>query len=655
MSLAVESPFGIESTDEKLSDISEEDFQVDIIDEDTLQLENLIQGNGLSYSWIIQNYRNGKTITADDFINLEENYLIEFTYEDIEMITFQAIVEYDGMKYTSNEFAIDSDGAVYRVSEEITASAETVDLITRDVSDIVSLAYIGFLVMLVLLYYIVPKRIQWMVLLGASIIFYTLSGVHYIIFILVSSWVIYWMARKISARRLISDPIIKAEKNLKARKQLKAELQKANRELLIMALIGSLGVLAVIKYSAFLVSNINLLTNWSIPMVSLLMPLGLSFYTFMLIAYVVDVYRGKYVAEESFSRFFLYISFFPHVSQGPIARYDEVGPQLREQRSFDIDNLCFAAQRILWGFFVKLVLADRLAILVSAVYDNYETQSWAMLIIGSLAYSIQIYADFYSSMEIAIGSAQLFGIKLGENFLRPYFATNMPDFWRRWHVSLGTWFKDYVFYPISISKRVMKLSVDIRKKWGSNAARILAATPPIMGVWILTGLWHGSSWKFVAWGLFHGLLILMSTAFSQNVQNVLTRIGVRTESHDYKILQMVKVFLLCTIGRVFFRADSIAVAFSIFKNTLTLANPSDALIDFTSVALDAMDYKIIVLSILLLLIVSCIQEKIGSVRELLSQSNVWIRWTIWILLILSVMVFGIYGVGTTPIFIYDSF
>lgn len=652
--LSVESPFGIMDTKDQLSNMAEEDFQLTVVDEETLQLENLISGSGLSYSWIIQNYRNGKTVTESGFLTLEENQVITFSYEDLEQVTFQAIVEYDGLEYTSNLFGVTSDGVIECISDDV-ASLATVDNITRDISDIVSLAYITFLLVLVCLYYLSPKKYQWWVLLGGSILFYTLSGIHYIIFILGSAFVTFIMAKKIYAKRMAVEQLIQAEQDRKMKKQLKTDLQKANRDILIMGLIASVGVLAVIKYSGFVILNVNRVCQVSIPMVSLLMPLGLSFYTFMLVAYIVDVHRGKYEAESNFGRFFLFISFFPHVSQGPIARYDEVAPQLREHRSFDIDNFCLSAQRILWGFFIKLVLADRLAVLVDAVYDSYETQSFMMLAIASVVYSIQIYADFYSSMEIAIGSAQLFGIRLSENFLRPYFSTNMPEFWRRWHVTLGTWFKDYVFYPVSISKKVMKLSVDTRKKFGPNTARIVAAIPPIMGVWMLTGLWHGSSWKFVAWGMFHGMLILLSTAFSQNVQNGLKKIGIKTEALDYKLLQMVKVFVLCTIGRVFFRADSLRAALKILWSMATLSNPSEEIFNFTEINLDTFDYKIIVISILILLIVSIIQEKRGSVRELIASMNIWVRWVIWLALILAIVLVGIYGVGTTPVFIYESF
>lgn len=654
---AGDAPYGSLSIQDRVSNISVEDIEVTIVDEDTLRIENLIKDDKLYYCWIVKNYADGLGLSSGDMGEpMKGNDAIEITYELLDRIEFQAITVYDGYEYESNTFGIAEDGSVVLIDEETSTVASSAG-ITRDISDIVSLAYLCFLVAVVFLYYIVPKKQQWLVLLGASTVFYLLSGIQYIIFIIVSAWITFAVSKKMSARKQVVDIAMEEAQSSKEKKALKVQLQKANKSLLSIAFIGTLGIMAIIKYTDFAIYNINTVLHTDLELIGFIMPLGLSFYTFMLIAYLMDIYRGKYLAEQNFARFFLFASFFPHVSQGPLARYNEVAPQFREYHRFDYDNFCRGAQRILWGFFVKLVLADRIAILVNGVYDRYETQSWVMLLLASLAYSIQVYADFYSSMEIAIGTAQLFGIKLPENFLRPYFSRTMPEFWRRWHVTLGTWFKDYVFYPVSISKTLMKFSVKVRKKFGPNVARVIAAIPPIMAVWVLTGLWHGASWKFVAWGLFHGLLILLSTAFSQNVQNLITNIGVNTQANYYKVLQMLKVFILCTIGRVFFRASSIQAAFTIFWKMVTFSIGTDVngLADFTAISLDIEDYIVLPIAIILLLTVSILQEKKGSVRELVAKWNVALRWLIWILLLLTTILFGIYGSGTSPIFIYEAF
>ncbi len=528
--------------------------------------------------------------------------------------------------------------------------------VTQVVTDPLTFAYLGFLVVLVLIYYILPKKAQGKVILVGSLIFYLMSGVQYLVFILGSSLITFIVARKISDRLEVTNEKISQTSGVKAKKALRVEAQNSNRSILALAIIGTLGVMIVIKYTYFFMENINNLLNINLPLVSLLMPLGLSFYSFMLIAYLMDVYRGKYIAEKKFSRFLQFSTFFPHVSQGPISRYDELSAtQFSKEQSFSYENFCHGAQRILWGFFIKLVLANRLSFFVNGVYDNYETQSWLMLILAALAFSIQIYADFYSSMEIAIGSAQLFGIKLAENFMRPYFSKSMPEFWRRWHITLGTWFKDYVFYPIAISKTLMKFSRWSREKFGANTSKVLAAIPPIMGVWALTGLWHGAAWNFVFWGIYHGILIVLSTIFAEHVAKGLIGIGIRIESKGYKVIQMLKVFILCTIGRVFFVSDSLPEAFQIFGNIFTLQNSGKNLINTENIQLAPVEYGIIIFAIITLFIVSTIQETKGSVRVQVDKLNIVIRWAIWIFLIFGTILLGVYGDGAPGEFIYEEF
>ncbi len=528
--------------------------------------------------------------------------------------------------------------------------------VTQVVTDPLTFAYLGFLGIVVFLYYILPKKAQSKVILIGSLVFYLMSGVQYLVFIIGSTLITFLVARKMSDRIESINEEISQAKGVKAKKALRAEMNNGNKSILALAIIGTLGVMVVIKYTYFIMENINALLNTSLPLVSLLMPLGLSFYTFMLIAYLMDVYRGKYVAEKKFSRFLQFSTFFPHVSQGPISRYDELSAeQFSKSYSFSYESFCHGMQRILWGFFMKLVLADRLSFFVNGVYDQYESQSWLMLVLAALAFSIQIYVDFYSSMEIAIGSAQLFGIKLAENFMRPYFSKSMPEFWRRWHITLGTWFKDYVFYPIAISKNLMKFSRWSRDKFGATTSKILAAIPPIMGVWALTGLWHGAAWNFVCWGVYHGILIVLSTIFAEHVAKGLTRVGIRIESKGHKVVQMIKVFILCTIGRVFFVSDSLTEAFQIFGNIFTLQNSEKGIINLENIQLLTVDYWIIIFAIIILFTVSTIQEIKGSVRVQVDRLNLGLRWAIWIFLIFATIVFGIYGDGAPGEFIYEEF
>ncbi len=651
---AGKTPFFMREQVRSMEDMSLQDIQITVIDDSTVRLENLIKGRGITYSWLISNTINGTKVHNDEMLAEAENDVIDISYEKLSDISFQAIIEYDGIQYKSKTFTVQNNGELNVFDENTAANTVITQSMGRGVEDIVSLAFSLFLLVTVLLYYIAPKQYQWVVLLLASIFFYILSGVQYLVFIVFSSLVAFLCARKMASAYIKQEKKFKHIKDAKLIKAYKKQMQKQNKLWLITAFFGTLSVMLIIKYTAFVAESVNVWLNLNIPLISFVMPLGLSFYTFVLLAYLIDVYRGKYLSENNFLKFFLFVSFFPHVSQGPISRFDDLSVQFRKKHVFSFENLCYAAQRILWGFFVKLVIADRLGLLVNGVYNNYEGQSRQMLILATIAYSVQIYADFYSSMEIAIGSAQLFGIKLSENFMRPYFSTTMPEFWRRWHITLGTWFRDYIFYPISVSKTLMKFNVWARKKWGTHASRVLASAPPIMIVWLLTGLWHGASWNFVAWGLFHGCLILLSTAFSSPYQKSLEKLGVPTKSFGYKLLQMSKVFLLCSIGRVFFRAESITAAFGIFKNIASLPS-QNALIDDLAIYYSWVDAMVLFAGLLMFLAVGIMQERAYSVRLNISKLNILLRWSIWIVLIMGTVLFGIYGPGTSPVFLYEDF
>lgn len=650
--LSNNSPFFQISLKDRVSNITQSDINVTIINETELEIENLIKSNDLQYSWVVTNKIRGKNISGSDFLPTKENRVISFSYEDLSTITFKPVVKYNNTTYTGQTFIINEDGSFYQDLESEKTAPVYQSNGTRSVTQYVSIMYLLFLIIVATIFYIAPKKYKSIVLLFASLYFYYLSGIQYLVIVLFTAICTYFITNCMNKNNQKTNLLIEQSETPKEKRILKKESKDKNRQTLFIGIIASLGPMLIIKYADFSLTNINALAKTNIPMLNLIMPLGLSFYTFMIIGYIIDIYNNKYASEQNFGKFLLFMIFFPHVAQGPISRFDEFSTQLKNAVSFNYKNICFGAQRILWGFFIKLVLADRLAIIVNFVFDDVKNSSYMMLIIASLLYSIQIYADFYSSMEIAIGSAEVFGIKLPNNFLRPYFATTMPEFWRRWHVTLGTWFKDYVFFPISMSKSVMKLSFNSRKKFGPEISKIVSAIPPILGVWILTGLWHGSAWKFVAWGLFHGFLILLSTSFSDKYQAFLTKIGIKNTSWDYKLFQMIKVFVLCSIGRIFFRATSLSQAIIIFKAILT---KQEGLLLFDFSVLSTIDINMLILSIFALLIVSITQEKVGSMREQISKANVWIRYIIWIVLLLVTLYFGIYGSGTSSVFIYENF
>lgn len=335
------------------------------------------------------------------------------------------------------------------------------------------------------------------------------------------------------------------------------------RVFLIVSLCANLGLLFFFKYFNFVADNFNQLfgAENASPMMSLLLPVGISFYTFQTLSYSIDVYHGRQKAESHLGYFALYVSFFPQLVAGPIERFSRLTPQLKAFHAFSYNNLVNGLRLILFGLFVKMVLADNLAVVVDAVYQNPESFSKFDLLTGILFYSFQIYGDFYGYSMIAIGSAQILGIQLMDNFKTPYFSRNIAEFWQRWHISLSTWFRDYVYLPLG-GNRVKQV------KWVSN----------ILIVFVVSGIWHGANWTFVIWGALFGLLYLVENGF-----NKLFGWNHNTEfSIALSLLLRLKTFLIVTFIWVFFRSQSFGEAMQIFtflihggqeiSDTLTIPN-----------------------------------------------------------------------------------
>lgn len=525
-----------------------------------------------------------------------------------------------------------------------------------------SFVYLVLVSASVLFYYVFPKKLRWMVLLAANMVFYIWSGWDNFVFLVVSVLISYFTALKMA--RLFGELKREtAEKGLdkKQIRALKERNKKQRRKYLVAGLVGVLGLLACVKYTNFILKNICGVIRLFQPeqktiMLKLIVPMGISFYTFQMVSYLVDVYKGKVQAQTDFCRYMTYASFFPSVVQGPIPRYNELGTQLYEGHEFRFENIRNGALLVLWGFFKKLVLAERLNLFVSEVYGNYASYEGLILVLATVAYSIQIYADFSGCMDIVSGTAKMFGIELAPNFLRPYFSKTLPEFWRRWHVTMGTWFKDYVFYQISISKFSLKLNKNARKVFGSTAGRIISSSFPILVVWFLTGIWHGSSWNFVAWGLFHGCLIMLSQIFTPFNENLTRRLHIRRESFGFRMFQMVRTFALCCVGRVFFRANGLKQAVKIFIHMF-----SGAGLQYVgggqlfAHGLNVRNMVVVAVAVFVLWAVSMLQERM-NVTEALFRRNIIVRWGLIYLLLLAVVVFGKYGPGYDAAgFIYENF
>ena len=341
----------------------------------------------------------------------------------------------------------------------------------------ISITFLLFLAVLFIVYYAVRPKYRWIVLLTASVVFYLFCGWKAIFYLLSTSLTVYTAARLMDKT---SDDFRRAlgsagsELSREDKLALRDRFKKRKNVIFLAALIVNLGVLAVVKYSAFACESVTSLfaafgSDITVTAPSILVPMGLSFYTFQALGYLIDVNRGKYPAEKNYARFALFISFFPQLIQGPISRYDDLGQQLKKEHKFNYDQFVFGAQLAVWGFFKKMVIADHLAAPVARLFDSYESFTGPYYLLAAVLYSVQIYMDFSGGIDIARGVAQCLGIELPLNFERPFFSKSLSEFWRRWHISLGAWMRDYVFYPISLSSAWTKLGKWARTKISKNA------------------------------------------------------------------------------------------------------------------------------------------------------------------------------------------
>ena len=510
----------------------------------------------------------------------------------------------------------------------------------------VSLKFVIFLLIAVLGFYNIPKRWQWVWLLAFSYVYYASAGLKIVPFLLFSTFVTYTaglLLGKIDQSRF--------EKNQK---------QRRKRLVLIMTLLLNFGMLFIMKYTNFALANLNLLFGSHLSFQTLLLPLGISFYTFQSSSYIIDIYWEKFEAEKNFFRFALFVSFFPQILQGPIGRFDRIAHQLYEEHTLDWPRMERSLQYILWGLFKKMVLADNAARFVDEIFarSNFHKYSGTMILVAILGYSIQLYGDFSGGMDVVKGIAGLFGIEMDENFKRPYFATSLADFWHRWHITLGTWMKDYVFYPVSLSKPMNKFGKFTRRVFGKNIGRALPIGLANLLVFFLVGVWHGANWKYIVYGLFHGLIIAISGLMMQTTRQWKNNRHITDASTPWRVFQIARTFLLVNISWYFDRADDLNHAFALFNKTVTdfhiseLWDGSFLLNGVTRIT--PQYYFIVLVACLALFAVSYLQEKGIQVGERLRSKPIIFRFTVYLILLYALPLLGTLS-SSSGGFIYAQF
>ena len=526
------------------------------------------------------------------------------------------------------------------------------------VTSIISIPFMIFTLATVVLYYLLPKKFRWCSLIVSNTAFYIFGGASLILYLLAACFIAYiagiWMDATFVKQREECEGLER-----KAKKPIKAKYTKIRKKYLVVSVVLMLAGLISTKYLGFLSGALNSITGiFGVTLVSsktvgnlVTNVLGCSYFTLSIIAYLVDVYREKITAEKNPLKFYVFVSFFPHIKQGPIERYDELAPQLFPGNSFDFGNIKKGAMMILYGVFKQLVITNRMSTVSTYIFKNYQTLSGFTVLFGTIVFSIQIYTDWTAYCDIVGGAAKMMGINITKNFDNPYFSKSMPEFWRRWHISMGRFFKDYVLYPISASNFCLKLNKNSRKVFGNTAGRIISSALPILVVWFLTGFWHGASYNFMLWGLFQGVIIMLSVIFTPILQKMNEKLNFKTESAGWSLFRMIRTFLICCMGRIFFRTSTPADAFGMFKRLTVLSGG----FPIKSFGLDTKDWRVAVIAIAVLLTISVMQQKFDVYKKL-DEQPILFKWVILFVIIFSIVIFGIYGGEANHVnFIYENF
>ena len=487
--------------------------------------------------------------------------------------------------------------------------------------------FLIFFPLVVLVYFVLPAKARYVWLLAASYYFYMCWNPVYIVLLFLSTAVTYLCGL------CLDRPDTK---------------RAVGKGAVIFCFAANIGMLEYFKYTGLLVQTVNQILAaaglGSVPEYDILLPVGISFYTFQALGYIVDVYRGDIRAEKNFLKYALFVSFFPQLVAGPIERSRSLLTQIREEprhKLWDYERVTGGLITMIWGFFLKVVIADRIAVVVNTVFDGYERYGTVVLAVGAMAFAVQIYCDFAGYSTIAVGAAKVLGFELTDNFNTPYFARSITDFWHRWHISLSTWFRDYLYIPLGGSRRG-KL-----KKYRN-----------ILITFGISGLWHGAGWHYMIWGLLHGACQILEKELGPVVRKINQRFGTRTESFGYKCFRVAATFAAVDLAWIFFRADSLHQALHYIERMFrygdwwTLFDQS-----LYGLGLSVQEVHILFFGLAVLLLADLLKYLKGqTVSDFLSKQWIVFRWAVVLVLLFGCLIFGYYGPGfDSSRFIYFQF
>ncbi|MGN0438774.1 MAG: MBOAT family O-acyltransferase [Lachnospiraceae bacterium] len=481
-----------------------------------------------------------------------------------------------------------------------------------------SIDFLIFFPIVILVYFIIPDKIKYLWLLAASYYFYMCWNAKYALLILASTIITY-----------LSGLLIEKIKN-----QSIEEHVKTRRKKLVVAIsfLSNLGILFYFKYIGFTLDLLQKMlavvhVQMNVPVFDIILPVGISFYTFQALSYTMDVYRDEIYAEKNFFRYALFVSFFPQLVAGPIERSKNLLKQLAVPQKFSFEHFREGILLMLWGFFLKIVLADRIATFVDVVYGDYQTYTGYYLIVATILFAIQIYCDFAGYSTIAMGAAKILGIQLMENFDAPYLSTSVAEFWRKWHISLTSWFKDYLYIPLG----------------GSRKGKLRKYMNKLI-VFLVSGIWHGASLSFVVWGGLNGIYQIIGEILQPVRDKLVSVFGLHRESMAHKLAKMLVTFVLVDFAWIFFRAGSLTESIEIIKQMFTVNNPW-ILFDGSiyQCGLDIKNFWLMIVSMMILLGADVCKHKGIKIREVIMKQDYWFRWIIISVSIVAILTFGIWG------------
>lgn len=491
-----------------------------------------------------------------------------------------------------------------------------------------SLLFLIFVIGGIIIYYCAPPKIQWIILLCMSMLFYYSYSREIPIYLILSIISVYFLANKIEGE----------------------SAKRKRKRYLLTGLITNFGILALTKYAGFVLDILSVTDAGK--SISIIAPLGISFYTFQITGYLLDVYWKREKAEKNILKLALFTIYFPQIIQGPISKYKQLGKKLTDQHEFRYDNIKLGCQLIVWGYFKKIVIADTAAVAAGTVFGNADNYFGISVLVGVLCYCAQLYGDFSGGIDVIRGVSQLFGIEMIDNFRQPFCSQSISEFWRRWHISLGTWMKDYVFYPFSLSKVMTKFGQWSRRKLGKQIGRKLPICLGNLLVFFLVGVWHGPSWHFIVYGLYNGLIIAVSSLLEPLYDKIYRITGLNREARNFQLFRIIRTFILVNIGWYFDNTKNLADSFVLLKNTFIVSGID--LAGGTYLGLTFFQYGIILIGVFVLLIVGIIKEKGCGVREQIDKLPLLVQWGIWICLLYSIPVFGHFTQGAGG-FMYAQF